>query len=225
MIFRQLGDNPIDPALQGLRLHRTTGFANGRQRPPSPVLRTTLLQRAPQETLRCTDERHVAGLPCAAAHLTVSQPQWLLAVPMERLGACPPMPIHPHETHHCPPQPIAPQGCTRLLVASLTPQHDDPHGMSHFRNAQWLAHIPLSPPPHAHGLLRGPRHLASDILPCLLAALIDHLAVQLQIAPLPALRALDMIAPRGTGARALERAVPRHLPLPHVINQRDTPCG
>src|SRR5437016_13916413 len=94
MIFRQLGDNPIDHALQGLRFHRTTGFANGRQRPPSPVLRTTLLQRAHEETIRCTNEIPVAGLPLAAAHLTVSQPQLLLAVPMKGLGACPPMPIH-----------------------------------------------------------------------------------------------------------------------------------
>src|SRR3954471_13758229 len=99
MISCELVHNPIDHALQGLGFHRTTGFADGRQRPPSPVLRTTLLQRAHEETIRCTDEIHGAGLPCAAAPLTVSQPQLLLAVPMKRLGACPSMPIHQHYTN------------------------------------------------------------------------------------------------------------------------------
>ena len=106
MISRELIYNPVDHPLQGLRFHRTTGFANGRQRPPSLVLRTTLLQRAHQETLRCTDERHVAGLPFAAAPLTVSQPQRLLAVPMKGLGAGPAMPIHQHYTNHFPPQTV-----------------------------------------------------------------------------------------------------------------------
>src|SRR5712691_6722161 len=94
MIHCQLVYNPIDHALQGFGLYGTTGFANGRQRPPSPILHTVLLQRAHQETIRYADEIHVAGLPLAAAHLTVSQPQLLLAVPMKGLGPCPPMPIH-----------------------------------------------------------------------------------------------------------------------------------
>src|SRR6266851_2884220 len=103
MISRELVHNPIDHVLQGLGFHSTTGFADGRQRPPSPVLRTGLLQRAHQETVRCADEIHVAGLPLAAAHLAVSQPQLLLAVPMKRLGACPTMPIHQHHPYHFPP--------------------------------------------------------------------------------------------------------------------------
>src|SRR4029434_913477 len=102
MLYRELVHNPIDHALQGFGFHGTTGFANGRQRPPSPVLRTILLQRAHQETIRCADEIHVAGLPLAAAHLTVSQPQLLLAVPMKRLGACPAMPRHQHHTNDFP---------------------------------------------------------------------------------------------------------------------------
>ena len=74
MISRELVHNPIDHALQGLGFHSTPGFANGRQRPPSPVLRTGLLQRAYQETVRCADEIHVAGLPLAAAHLPAFAP-------------------------------------------------------------------------------------------------------------------------------------------------------
>src|SRR4030095_6689581 len=83
MISRELVHNPSDHALQGLGFHSTTGFADGRQRPPSPVLRTGLLQRAHQETVRCADEIHVAGLPLAGAHLSVSDPQLLLPVPMK----------------------------------------------------------------------------------------------------------------------------------------------
>src|SRR5262249_7942671 len=59
----ELVHNPVDDPLQCLGFHRTTGFANGRQRPPSPVLRTDLLQRVQQETVRCADEIDVAGLP------------------------------------------------------------------------------------------------------------------------------------------------------------------
>src|SRR6266446_1634632 len=103
MISRELVHNPIDHALQGFGFHGTTGFANGHQRPPSPVLRTTLLQRTHEETLRYADEIHVAGLPLAAAHLTVSQPLLLLAVPMTRLGACPTVSIHQHHPYHLPP--------------------------------------------------------------------------------------------------------------------------
>src|SRR2546421_4055725 len=115
MIHRELVHNPIDHTLQGLGFHGSTGFADGRQRPPSPVLRTTLLQRAHEETIRCTNEIHVAGLPPAAAHLTVSQPPLLLSVPLESLGSCPPMPIHQDHPNHFPPQAVAYQCFARPL--------------------------------------------------------------------------------------------------------------
>jgi hypothetical protein len=44
MIHCEFVYNPIDHALQGLGFHGTTGLADGRQRPPSPILRTALLQ-------------------------------------------------------------------------------------------------------------------------------------------------------------------------------------
>ena len=119
MVYRKSIKNPVDNTPQRLGFHRTTGFADGRQRPPSPVLRTTLLQRAHEETLRCTDERHVAGLPLAAAHLTVSQPQLLLAVPMKGLGPCPAVSIHQPHPYHFPPQTVTDQCFACLLVAAL----------------------------------------------------------------------------------------------------------
>src|SRR5215831_404970 len=102
----------------------------------------------------------MAGLPFAAAHLTVSQPQLLLAVPMKRLGACPSMPIHQHHTNDFPSQTIAHQGFTCLLVVSLAPKQDDPHGVPDVRNPHLLAEIPILPGPYADGFLRCPRNLA-----------------------------------------------------------------
>src|SRR5262245_43812305 len=52
MISRKLVHHPIDHALHGLGFHRTTGFADGCQPPPSPILRTDLLQRA-QQPVHC----------------------------------------------------------------------------------------------------------------------------------------------------------------------------
>jgi hypothetical protein len=71
MLHRQLVHHPIAHARQGFGVNRPTGCTDGRQCPPSPLLRTTRLLRAREETRRCTDERQVAGLPCAALHLTV----------------------------------------------------------------------------------------------------------------------------------------------------------
>jgi hypothetical protein len=96
MLHRQLVHHPIAHARQGFGVDRPTGCTDGRQCPPSPLLRTTRLLRAHEETRRCTDERQVAGLPCAALHLTVSQSPWLLAVVMQGLDACPAMAIDQH---------------------------------------------------------------------------------------------------------------------------------
>ena len=83
--------------LHGLGLHGPTGVAAGRPRPPSPVLRPPLLQRAPEETRRGTDERPRAGLPGAAAPLTVSPPPLLLAVPRPCLGPWPALARDEHD--------------------------------------------------------------------------------------------------------------------------------
>src|ERR671933_536517 len=110
MLYREFLDNPVYDAFECLSFDGSTGFADGRQRPPSPLLHTTLLQRPHQETVRCADEIHMAGLPLAAAHLTVSQAQLRLAVPMKGLGPCPAMAIHQHHPYDLPPQPVADQG-------------------------------------------------------------------------------------------------------------------
>ena len=102
MVVGELVHNPIDQLPQEFPFNRPTGFADGRQRAPSPLLHTALPQRTHQETVRCADEIHVAGLPLAVAHLAIAEPQLLLAVPMKRLGACPAVPIHQHHANHLP---------------------------------------------------------------------------------------------------------------------------
>src|SRR5215217_6754557 len=225
MIHRELIHNPIDHMRQGLGFHRTTGFANGRQRPPSPVLRTTLLQRAHEETIRCTDEINVAGLPLAAAHLTVPQPQLLLAVPMKGLGASPAMPIHQHYTNHFPPQTITHQGFTRVLVVSLTPKQNDPHGMPDVRDPHLLAEIPILPGPYAYGFLRCPGNLPRHVLELLLLPPIHDLAVELQVANIGPLFTLEMIQHFRAREVTIEGKIPWNLPLHRIIDQLDTQLG
>lgn len=86
MVIGEFGRNPIHQLLQEFAFDCPTGFADGRQYGPSPLLRTVLVERPHQQTVRCADEIHVAGLPLAVAHLAIAEPQFLLAVPMKRLG-------------------------------------------------------------------------------------------------------------------------------------------
>src|SRR5439155_13379628 len=138
------------------RWHGLTGCAAGRQRPPSPVLHTVLQQRALQETRRGTAARHVAGLPRAAAPLTVSPPPRLLAVSMERLGPWPAMAIAQHPPSHFPPRPGAAQRLARLLVGSLPPKPHGPHGGPQGGNPSRWAPGPPPRPPHPPGFLGRP---------------------------------------------------------------------
>jgi hypothetical protein len=89
VVVRQCVDHPIHSLGQYLACDRPTGFADGRQHAPSPVLRTALVPRAHVHTVRCADERDVAGLPLARAYLTVAQAQQQLPVAMKGLSACP----------------------------------------------------------------------------------------------------------------------------------------
>ena len=106
MVIGELVHNPVDQLRQEFAFDCPTGFADGRQPGPSPLLRTVLMERVHQQTVRCADERHVAGLPLAVAHLAIAEPQLLLPVPMKCLGACPAVPIHQHHANHLPQQPI-----------------------------------------------------------------------------------------------------------------------
>src|SRR5215470_562815 len=208
MRYRELLHTPVHDALQRLGFDGSTGVADGRQRPPSPVLHTALPQRAHQETIRCADEIHMAGLPLAAAHLTVSQPQLLLAVSMKGLGPCPAMAIDQYYTNDFPPQPVTDQRFTGFRVLSLAPKQHDAHGVRHVGNPHLFAEVPIPRTAHAHGFFRLPGNLPGHLLEFLLSASIDNLAVQLQVPHIRALLALDVVEELGAGKIAIKGKIP-----------------
>src|SRR3982751_3166717 len=90
-------DRPGDRRPQGLLAHRPTGLADGHQPVECPLLRTVLPQLAHEQAVRQHDQVDVPGLALVITQLTVTQPELLLAVPMERLRARPTPAVHPHD--------------------------------------------------------------------------------------------------------------------------------
>src|SRR4051794_9747049 len=107
-------DRPGERRAQGLSAHRPTGFADGHQPMECPLLRTALLQLAHEQAVRQHDQVHVPGLALDITQLTVTQPELLLAVPMERLRARPAMAVYPHDPTHLPGDPVRHQDLDRL---------------------------------------------------------------------------------------------------------------
>ena len=75
------------------------------------------------------------------------------------------------------------------------------HGVRHVRNPHLFTEVPIPRTPHPHGFFRCPRNLPRHVLELLLLPRIDDLAVQLQVANIGALRALDVI--ENLGARKI----------------------
>src|SRR3989304_10632869 len=142
-IFDYFLDGPINRGSEGLTEHRATGFADGRQSPESPFLRTASLELAHEQTIREHDEIHVPGLAFAVTQLTVPHPQFLLAVPMKCLRACPPMSVHLQNAMNLPLDTIRSENLARLLVPTVIPQDQDPHLVVHTRNAHRTGEVPL----------------------------------------------------------------------------------
>jgi hypothetical protein len=132
LVIAQFIDNLVDQVCKQFAFC-ATGFADGHQRSPSPLLRTVLMQRAQQQTVRCADEIDVADLPLARAHLTIFQAQLLLAVPRKRLGACPAMAIRQQHMDYLPQYAIAHQRLTGLRVTTLSQKQHDVYCLIHCR--------------------------------------------------------------------------------------------
>jgi len=81
----------------------------------------------------------VAGLLLAAAYLTVSQAQLLLAVPMKGLGACLAMALYQYHPNDFPSYTVTDQRFTCLRAPAFTPKQHDPHGVRHVRNPHLFA--------------------------------------------------------------------------------------
>ena len=91
-------------------------------------------------------------------------------------------------------------------------------------NSLWL----IAVDPHRGGsislrpLFRLPWNLPRHVLPCLISAPIHDLAVQLQIAHIGALLALDMVEDFGAREIAVKREVARDRTLHGILDQLDT---
>src|SRR3954465_16077634 len=128
-------DRPGERRTQGLLRHRSTGLADGHQPMECPLLRTALLQLAHEQTVRRHDQVDVPGLALDITQLTITQPELLLAVPMERLRARPAMPVHPHDPTHLPGAPIRPQDLATRFVIAVMPQDHHPYLVLHLGDA------------------------------------------------------------------------------------------
>ena len=174
-----------------------------------------------EETVRYADEIHVAGLPLAGAHLTISQAQLLLAVPMEGLSLFndadrPTSCGGPPKTRACSPAPCS------TAVVPLLPKHEDADGVIDVGNPHLFAKVPIPLGPYTNGFLCCPGDLPRHVLQFLLPALIHHVPVQLQITDIGALRALNMVEYFGTGEIAVKRKVPWDSTPDGVVDQFDT---
>src|SRR5262245_7560930 len=110
---------PVNQLSQEFAFDGPTGCADGRQPGPSPGLRTVLVERTHQKTVRCADEIPVAGRPRAMAPLAIAQPHRLFPVPMPCLGACPAVPLYHPQAHALPPPSLTHHRFARFRLAAL----------------------------------------------------------------------------------------------------------
>src|SRR5712691_2347889 len=82
-------NRPRDRFPQRFAQYCPTGFANGHQRLGGPRTRTALAQLGHEQTMHQQHEIEMPRLALAAAQLTVTQAQMLLAVPMQGFRPCP----------------------------------------------------------------------------------------------------------------------------------------
>jgi hypothetical protein len=225
MVIGEFVHNPVNQLPQLFTFDRPTGFADGGQHTPSPFLRTALVERTHQQTVRCADDIDVAGMPLAAAHLTIAESQRLLTVPMKRLGAGPAVPVHQHHADDLPRQSVTPQGFARWPITARSPTPHNPYGVLHIRHPHLFAEIPVTPIAHAHGLFGLPGYLARHRLKRLFPSLLDPLAVELQIAYIQPLLTLNVVEHLGAGDIAIEREVACNTTGHGIVDQLDTPLG
>src|SRR5215211_6369618 len=225
MVIGELVHNPVNQLSQEFAFDGPTGFADGRQHGPSPVLRTVLVERTHQKTVRCADEIHVAGLPLAIAHLAISKPQLLLPVPMKGLGACPAVPIYQHHANDLPHQSITHQRFARFRIAALLPKQDHPYWMFHLGNPHLFTEVPVPSVAHPYRFFGLPRNLASHRLEGLFLSVIDQLPVELEVPHIRTLGALNVIEYLGTREIAVKREVPWDATGDGIVDQLDTQLG
>jgi len=96
----QLFDRPGDHRTHAFAEHRTATFADRRQFHGCPSTRTRFIQFPHQKAVRQKDEIGMPGLAFAVSQLTISEAEFLLAVPVECFRACPTTAIRFHDAFH-----------------------------------------------------------------------------------------------------------------------------
>ena len=224
-IFRDLRHGPLESSAQGLVGDGATGLADGRQPLQRPILRAGGAKLLHQETVRQHHQVHVPCLALAAAQLTVSHSQLLLAVAVKSFRARPALSIDLQDAIDFPACAIGQQNFSRRLVAAVLPQDHDPHRMRDLGQTNGARVIPL-PIGAATKLLaffsvdRSGEFVGADR-----AASNFQLAIGLQVTDVaPRLAAIVLFAVKmvevfGTGKIAVKREVARNLPLADPVDQ------
>jgi len=212
-------DHPIDGLPQRLAHHRSAGLPDGRQAFEGPRTRTAVAQLSHHDAVRQEDQVHVAGLATAFPELTIAHAQMLLAVPVEALGAAPAMAVHAENPMDLPLRSIRHEDFARRGAVPSPPQDDDPQRVVHAVDADAFGEVPLrfaidDDPLAIFGLDRGRDFFGFERL-----ALEDHLAVELQIADVAALVAVDVVEVGRVREPAIEGEITGDSAVHHPVHQ------
>src|SRR4051794_39867128 len=218
-------DRPGERRTQGFLRHRPTGLADGHQPMEGPLLRTALLQLAHEQTVRRHDQVDVPGLALDITQLTITQPELLLAVPMEGLRPRPAISVHPHDPTDLPGDPVRHQDLAAPLVVTVMPQDHDSDLVLHVRYPHRRREVPLAAVADPHLLAVHGRDRGGQLARLDRPALPLQLAVGLQVAdiapgpPEPVLLAVDVVEDLGAGEVTVEGEIAGDVPLAHPVDQ------
>lgn len=218
--------NPPDQRAQDICLDRATGFTlYDRRFCPSPLLRTAPVQAAHKQTVGGAHEINMAGPAFSAERLTVSQSQFLLAVPMESLGACPTIAVDFEHANRFPGDVIGSQGLAGGTVCPVFPKNDDTNWMLYPADEHLPGEIPVLLLADVDTSLGFCGDLPSYFGKFSFVAAKHYLAVQFDVGHIVSVVPLDMIEYFRAGKIAVEGKVSGSLSGKDLIDQLDAQLG
>jgi hypothetical protein len=200
-------------------------LADGCQPVNSPIFRAVVSKLLHQETVSQHHQVHVPCLALAAAQLTVSHTQLLLAVAVKGFRSGPSMSIDLQDAIDFPACAIGNQDLSWHFVAPVLPQDDDPYRVRDVWETHGARVIPL-PIVTATKLLaffsvdRSGEFVGADR-----SAANLQFAIGLQVSHVGprlasfVLLTVNMVEIFGTGKIAVEREIARNLPITDPVDQ------